>query len=102
MNGNVTDSIEAQLLQCASCDTVIGVVDESAGGCKLYKWSLQVKKENAKVESFPVSKWISTQILAAIENSGVRRFVVEPSTPATASPRGLLVSLERLSSLHSN
>jgi hypothetical protein len=66
-------------LHCASCDLALGVVDSTIEGWKLYKWSISIVKEDALTESFTVPKWISTQLLAAVENSGVRRFVVEPS-----------------------
>ncbi|KAF2435842.1 hypothetical protein EJ08DRAFT_580048 [Tothia fuscella] len=87
----ISSSDDSASLLCTSCDAVIGVVDEGADGWKLYKWSLQLRKEGGVVESFAVSKWISTQLLAAIENSGVRRFVVEPSTSQSQSSGGLLL-----------
>lgn len=45
-------------------------------------------KETTK--SFPVAKWISTQLLAAAESSGVRRFVISSSADEST---GLLLWL---------
>ena len=60
-------------------------------GWKLYKWSLRIKKKDDTTESFSVPKWISTQLLSIVDNSGVRRFVVEPSGREDGETDGLLV-----------
>jgi len=78
-------------LQCFACDQVLGNVDSSTEGWKLYKWSVRVQKEDSVVESFSVPRWISTQLLAAVENSGVRRFVVESTAEPTSQASGMLV-----------
>jgi hypothetical protein len=71
----------------------LGIVDVSAEGWKLYKWSLSILKDDRTSELFPVPKWISTQLLGAVETSGVRRFIVEPSIRTDDNKNGLLLWL---------
>jgi hypothetical protein len=72
---------------------VLGQIDPATEGWKLYKWSLSIEKEDSSKEFFSVAKWISTQLLAAAENSGIRRFVVEPSGQPNDRSDGLLLWL---------
>ena len=87
----IKDTADTSSLHCASCDHALGIVDTASEGWKLYKWSLSIVKEDQTKEWFPVPKWISTQLLGAVDSSGVRRFVVEPSARTDNKTGGLLV-----------
>jgi HECT-like Ubiquitin-conjugating enzyme (E2)-binding len=65
-------------LACATCQAIVGAVDERAEGWRLYKWSLAVQStEEAKAERFPTRAFVSAHLLALIENQGVRKFTIE-------------------------
>ena len=88
----VKEATETSSLHCASCDHALGLLDPSIEGWKLYKWSLSIVKDDDSIESFSVPKWISTQLLSIADNSGVKRFVVEPAEREDDKSDGLLVS----------
>ncbi|KAE9976535.1 hypothetical protein EG328_002568 [Venturia inaequalis] len=64
------------------CGNELGAADDSVSGLKIYKWGVQLRKDNLpSARSFSSQKWISSLLLSSSENTGVRRFVVEPSLP---------------------
>lgn len=76
-------------LHCSSCEALLGVKDASAEGWRIYKSSLSVKPSlDAEWETSPREIFISSQLLALIESSAARKFVVHDNN----SDRGILVS----------
>lgn len=64
-------------LRCTACQEVVGSVDESANGWRLWKWSLCVQSnDQSDGQSFPTKMFVSAQVLGLIENQAVRKFVV--------------------------
>jgi hypothetical protein len=110
-NVSSTENETNPSLHCVLCDFDLGVADPTVSGWKLYKWSVQLRKDNDKgtveaedkdrntnppPQSFPAQKWMSFLLLSSSENTGVRRFIVEPTTPIShtkSSTPALLVRL---------
>jgi hypothetical protein len=68
-------------LCCENCGSELGVSDVAISGWKIYKWSIRLQKDNqSEPFTFSSQKWISSLLLSSSENTGVRRFVVEPSS----------------------
>lgn len=55
---------------------MLGAVDDRAGGWRLYKWALSIPQYTTNINNYNLQKWISAQLLATIENQGVRKFVI--------------------------
>ncbi|TLD25863.1 putative transporter [Venturia nashicola] len=73
-------------LCCEKCGNELGVADDSISGWRIYKWNVQLRKDNPpNPHAFSSQKWISSLLLSSSENTGVRRFVVEPSSPIARS-----------------
>ncbi|QDS68373.1 hypothetical protein FKW77_010740 [Venturia effusa] len=73
-------------LCCEKCGSELGVADDTVSGWKIYKWSVRLRKDSrSEPRAFSVQKWISSLLLSSSENTGVRRFVVEPSSPIAKS-----------------
>ncbi|KIW07652.1 uncharacterized protein PV09_01594 [Verruconis gallopava] len=92
-NIQAADPTESSVLQCTRCGLALGIVDPATEGWKLYKWSLSISREDSSKQCFTNLKWISTQLLSAVENSGVRRFVVEPARSDKDGSNALLLWL---------
>ncbi|KAF1992149.1 hypothetical protein K402DRAFT_388723 [Aulographum hederae CBS 113979] len=69
-------SMIPQKLACKTCGAMVGVVDEKAEGWRVFKWSMALSTADGQQESYSAEKWISAQILTAIENDAIRKFVV--------------------------
>lgn len=84
-------------LCCEKCGSELGVFDDTVSGWKIYKWGIRLRKDRqSELRVFSAQKWISSLLLSSSENTGVRRFVVENSSPDsnpnTSSPPSILVS----------
>lgn len=76
-------------LHCSNCKALLGVLDASLEGWKIYKSSLSIKASvNAQWESFAPEIFIASQLISLIESSAARKFVVHSDEAMT----GLLVS----------
>lgn len=98
MNDTSHNSETDALLCCEKCGNELGIADDAVSGWKIYKWSIRLRKDGRSgPRAFPAQKWISSLLLSSSENTGVRRFVVEPSSPIAKSsmlPPSILVNLE--------
>jgi len=66
-----------QQLLCRSCNAIVGVADERAEGWRVYKWSMALTNESGTRTAYSTERWASAQLLAAIENEGVRKFFLQ-------------------------
>ncbi|KAL2352205.1 ubiquitin-conjugating enzyme E2-binding protein [Cryomyces antarcticus] len=77
INPNVPEAKRPSQLLCSKCRAVVGVVDERAEGWRIYKWAISVNTNCSRAPtSHDIAKWLSAQLLALIDNQGVRKFVV--------------------------
>ncbi|KAL8735873.1 MAG: hypothetical protein Q9181_002651 [Wetmoreana brouardii] len=65
-------------VMCAVCKHPVGVAaGVSSANLKLYKWSLQFRRDSANSWEEPtVQKLVSAQLLAMIESQGIQKFVI--------------------------
>ena len=71
-------SFDATALQCARCSTGIGSIEPTSQGYQLHKPDLAITApDKSHAISYGVNKWLSCQILAAIESQGVRKFTIQ-------------------------
>lgn len=98
MNDTSHNSEIDALLCCEKCGNELGIADDAVSGWKIYKWSIRLRKDaQSEPRAFSAQKWIASLLLSSSENTGVRRFVVEPSSPIAKSntlPPSILVSLQ--------
>ncbi len=64
-------------VQCKTCDTLVGTKDNSAEGYRVFKWAIALATGEEGEEKFEIQQWVSAQLLAAIQNLGVRKFIVK-------------------------
>lgn len=79
--------------KCVKCTNTVGSFDAGSGGVRVLKWAVNVSQGSIS-EQYAFQKWISAQFLNIVENTGVRRFVVQDQNAgsgALAAPQGLLV-----------
>ena len=77
-------------LNCSSCDAIIGTLDIATSSYKLFKLTLLLSSKNGHQKTFNVAKWLSCHLLNSMDNQGLRKFVV---TPSSASQPSLLIWL---------
>ncbi|KAF2096449.1 hypothetical protein NA57DRAFT_58364 [Rhizodiscina lignyota] len=75
---------------CNQCNMPIGVVDDIAGGYRIFKWAVIVAHEDES-EQNDIQQWISAQLLAAIQNIGVRKFAIQQQGSGKERPGGLML-----------
>jgi hypothetical protein len=86
------ESLE-RILECAKCNTIIGMEDPSARGWRLLKANVSLNNvpssdsDKEKWESYPTQMIVAAQLLELIERESARRFVVH-----CGQKSGLLVS----------
>ncbi|KAF2088328.1 hypothetical protein K490DRAFT_65005 [Saccharata proteae CBS 121410] len=88
---------QPQQLRCADCKTTIGAVDERAEGWRLWKWSVAISSNGTPPVQYSTPKWISAQLLALIENQGVRKFVIDSQPPTSEEALNIWVFTPDLS-----
>jgi len=74
------NSTAAAPLTCFSCGVTIGTLDASSSSYKLFKLALSISSANNHKQSFNATKWLSCHLLNSMDNQGLRKFVVTPST----------------------
>ncbi|ERF71020.1 hypothetical protein EPUS_03300 [Endocarpon pusillum Z07020] len=76
-------------LHCATCKALLGAIDVSAEGWRLYKSSLSLRPSpTAEWQSFPPEIFISSQLLSLIGSSAARKFIIHPHDD---TKQGLLI-----------
>lgn len=64
-------------MRCSSCDNILGHVESISGGFRLGKLNLAIVDSDLdSVTVYDKEKWLACLLLCAIENKGVRKFVV--------------------------
>ncbi|KAF2013120.1 hypothetical protein BU24DRAFT_424120 [Aaosphaeria arxii CBS 175.79] len=83
---------------CSSCKQVLGTIDEATEGWRVWKWNLHLSSlpaqnlENATSGiTYAVQKWISVQLLSAIDFHGVRKFHIHGNNQSLAEVPSLLI-----------
>ncbi|KAI9663654.1 MAG: hypothetical protein M1821_007144 [Bathelium mastoideum] len=77
--GNESNAVPPNriLLHCDCCNAEVGCLDGNAEGWRLYKWAVSVAQGDLGVRvAFSLEKWISSRILAYVENESTRHFHV--------------------------
>ena len=70
-------SKEGHRLECASCKCMVGIETDKTQYFQLFKWTVALKiPGQTGRKTFPLGRVLSTQLLAAIENYAVHKFLV--------------------------
>ncbi|KAK6336354.1 hypothetical protein TWF696_001915 [Orbilia brochopaga] len=80
---------EADTVVCHGCGLPLGIVDAKADGVRLMKWSLALGfgergEEGRDLESYAMLEWLSAQLLALVDTTGQRKFLVRPGASILA------------------
>lgn len=78
---------------CTKCESVLGIHDTNASGHRLWKWAIDITSTPSKrapdapstLQTYTTEKWISARLLFLIENLGIRKFHVYPSSASQSS-----------------
>ncbi|KAJ6257710.1 hypothetical protein Dda_7498 [Drechslerella dactyloides] len=80
---------EAETVVCQGCGLPLGIVDAKADGVRLMKWSLALGfedrgEDSRDLESYTMLQWLSAQLLALVNTTGQRKFLVRPGASILA------------------
>ncbi|KAF3909041.1 hypothetical protein ABW21_db0201147 [Orbilia brochopaga] len=80
---------EADAIVCHGCGMPLGIVDAKADGIRLMKWSLALGsgdcgEDGQNLESYAMLEWLSAQLLALVDTTGQRKFLVRPGASILA------------------
>ncbi|KAF1836714.1 hypothetical protein BDW02DRAFT_587222 [Decorospora gaudefroyi] len=88
---------QKDVIVCKQCKHAIGSQDQDTDGWRIRKWSVSVSSFSTASLSSPttlsVQKWISARLLYLIENTGVRKFHVHPTSRTNPDPQIPIPSL---------
>ncbi|EON61953.1 hypothetical protein W97_01171 [Coniosporium apollinis CBS 100218] len=91
---NTSDHERSKLQQllCLGCGGLVGTIDDRVEGFKLWKWAVALSFGDEPPKQYSIQKWVSAQLLALVENEGVRKFVVgDASAEADGSKERLML-----------
>lgn len=87
---HANDTTAQNALVCSSCNTPLGTLDSVTNSYKLAKLALSVSHGAERLQSFSATKWLSCHLLSAMDDQGLRRFIV---TSKTGTHKALLLWL---------
>lgn len=67
-------------LECSSCNTTVGVLDNTTQSYKMAKLALAVTSNTGNQQSFDSTKWLSCHLLSSMDNEGLRKFIVSSTS----------------------
>jgi hypothetical protein len=70
---------------CKHCNATLGTPDVASDGWRIWKWNVNINSRSSWTSSpsYSTQKWITARLLYLIENTGLRKFYIHPSAPAT-------------------
>jgi hypothetical protein len=80
------DSTHERFIVCKHCNATLGTPDDASEGWRIWKWNIDVhaqSKSRATSHNYSTQKWITARLLYLIENTGLRKFHIHPTPPAT-------------------
>jgi hypothetical protein len=67
-------------LECSSCNTTVGILDNTTRSYKIAKMALAVSSKTGSQQSFDIVKWLSCHLLSSMDNEGLRKFVLSSAS----------------------
>jgi len=80
----VQESTQERFIVCKQCNATLGTPDDASDGWRIWKWNVDIRSSSLPQTSSPmysIQKWITARLLYLMENTGLRKFHIHPTTP---------------------
>ncbi|KAH7087204.1 HECT-like ubiquitin-conjugating enzyme-binding-domain-containing protein [Paraphoma chrysanthemicola] len=91
------EATQQRIVLCKHCQATLGTADDISDGWRIWKWNIDISPTSRSSSDagafstqtlFSPQKWITARLLYLIENTGVRKFHIHPTTSSTATVNG--------------